>query len=86
MESCVEGTQVVHLILARGGDGCEIAKHLTRKCAPSAANERPVAPGDATFKALLEGKDRSRAALEDAIAGEVSRQQLSWPIYMYSTG
>ena len=50
MESCVERVQVVHLLLARGGDDCEIAKHLSRKCAPSPANERPLAPEDAAFR------------------------------------
>ena len=73
MESCVERVQVVHLLLARGAsDDCEIARHLSRKCAPSAANDRPVTPEDAAFRALLDGKDRSRAALEKAIANDVS--------------
>ena len=43
-----------------------------RKCAHSAANDHPVTPEDAAFRALLDGKDRSRAALEKAIANDVS--------------
>ena len=49
--------------------------YVYRKCAPSAANDRPVTPEDAAFRALLEGKDRSRAALEKAIANNVSSKK-----------
>ena len=54
MESCVERVQVVHLLLARGANGCEIAKHLSRKCAPSGANDRPVTPEDAAFRGAIQ--------------------------------
>ena len=49
--------------------------YVSRKCAPSASNDRPVTPEDAAFRALLEGKDRSRAALEKAIANNVSSKK-----------
>jgi hypothetical protein len=75
LESCdrTSHSQIVHLILTIGGDGCDVAKHVTKVCSPSDENKSPVAAEEATFKRLLEGKDRSKKALQRAIAETVGR-------------
>ena len=69
LEICdpVEKKQVVHLILAEGGNNCEIVRHLTKDCTPSKENDHPVMPQKAAFKELLLSKNHSLQALEETI-------------------
>ena len=57
----------MHLILAEGGNNCEIVRHLTKECSPSKENDHPVMPKKAIFKELLLSQNHSVDALEDAI-------------------
>ncbi len=69
LESCdaASHSQIVHLILSKGGTECEIAKHLTRVCEPTEENRNLSTPDGALFKDMLDGKERSKEALEKAI-------------------
>ena len=58
---------MVHLILAEGGNNCEIVRHLTKDCKPSKENDHPVMPQKAAFKELLLSKNHSLQALEETI-------------------
>ena len=69
LEVCdpVKKVQVVHLILAEGGNNCEVVRHLTKECVPSQENDHPVMPEKAVFKELLLSKNHTLEALEETL-------------------
>ena len=74
LEVCdpVKKVQVVHLILAEGGNNCEVVRHLTKECIPSQDNDHPVMPEKAVFKELLLSKNHTLEALEETLNHTVS--------------
>ena len=75
LEPChpTEHTQIVHLILSKGGTNCEMAKHITKVCVPSKEGRGVTTPEKAVLKPLLDGyKDHSAQKVDDLISKTVS--------------
>ena len=85
LEACdkAEHVQTVHLLLTRGGINCETAKHLTKVCTPSKANEKPIIPEKAIFKGLLRGEDYSMQAVEKAVEKAVRKKKIHYNKILY---